>query len=106
MGQNFPPLAELVDDICQAAKGPSSRLYLAAVPFKETGSRSGLDISLRLEKKWVWVSEFFCGRRGVIDAQRKVLVSVLQWLPCYVLFIFTEQEALMTGWNWQLQYMC
>ena len=40
----------------------------------------GLDLTFLLDwKKWVWVSEFFSRRRGVVDAQRKVLVSALQW---------------------------
>ena len=49
------------------------------VPFNDMSLRAGLDISLRLEKMGLgWVN--FCRRRGVVDAKRKALVAVLQWL--------------------------
>ena len=69
----------------------ASRLYLAAM-FPSKRRVLGLDLTFLLDwKTWVWVSEFFLGgRRVVVDAPRKVLVSVSR---CFVLFIFTVQGA-------------
>lgn len=67
--------------------GEASGLYLAAV-FPSKRRLLGLDLTFLLDyKKNGFGSVSFCGRegcrgggRGGVDAQRKVLVSVLQWL--------------------------
>ena len=62
---------------CMSGGVEASRLYLAAM-FPSKRRVLGLDLTFLLDwKKWVWVSEFLRGGGGVVDAQRKVLVSVL-----------------------------
>lgn len=71
----------------------ASSLYLA-VMFSSKRRILGLDLTFLLDWKkmglGLWYgSVSFCRRRGVVDSQRKVLVSVLRWL--IVMFLSSVQ---------------